>query len=142
MKRALRALVRLSPEERTATCEAALLLFALRLGLRISPAAVTRRLLSRACAPVANDKQANPEKVATVVHGVERVARRLPNGTCLPQALAGWVMLRRRSVPAVVRLGARYGPAALDAHAWLEHDGRIVLGGEGAENFVRFDARS
>lgn len=58
---------------------------------------------------------------------VERLGRRIPGARlCLPQALAGAVLLRRHGYAAEVVVGVRNEPFA--AHAWLVHDGRVVLG--------------
>lgn len=41
-------------------------------------------------------------------------------GTCLPRALAGSVMLRRRGLPATIRIGACHNSdQVLKLHAWL-----------------------
>lgn len=43
--------------------------------------------------------------------------------TCLRQALAVWLLLRRRQLPAEVRIGVIAGQAPFQAHAWVELDG-------------------
>jgi hypothetical protein len=42
---------------------------------------------------------------------------------CLEQATALCYVLRRRSIPAELRFGARKDSAGLEAHAWVEHLG-------------------
>lgn len=65
--------------------------------------------------------------VGVLTRRIERYGRRLPGARlCLPQALAGAVLLRRHGYAAEVVIGVRNGPFA--AHAWLVHDGRVVLG--------------
>jgi hypothetical protein len=50
----------------------------------------------------------------------------LPN-TCLHRSLTlGW-LLRRRGVLCKIRFGARRGPAGLEAHAWVEWNGRVQM---------------
>jgi hypothetical protein len=46
--------------------------------------------------------------------------------TCLRQSLAVWWLLRRRGVAAEVRIGVRKEGGELQAHAWVEHQGRAV----------------
>jgi len=43
--------------------------------------------------------------------------------SCLRQALAVWVLLRRRQLPAELRIGVQRGSAQFQAHAWVELDG-------------------
>jgi hypothetical protein len=56
--------------------------------------------------------------------------------TCLVRALAGRILLMRRGVPSTIRFGVRKGPSGLEAHAWLIVNGEILLGGEGAADYV------
>jgi len=61
---------------------------------------------------------------------VRRVAHIVPMATCLTRALALQIILARKGVPAELVLGV--GRSASDeflAHAWLEKDGQIVIGG-------------
>jgi hypothetical protein len=53
---------------------------------------------------------------------------------CLEQSLALYVLLRRRGVPAELRLGVT--PSPFYAHAWVEVDGAPV--NEDAETIARF----
>ena len=43
--------------------------------------------------------------------------------SCLEQSLALWCLLRRRHVPADLRIGARKQEQNFEAHAWIELDG-------------------
>lgn len=43
--------------------------------------------------------------------------------SCLRQALGVWVLLRRRQLPAEVRIGVQRGSAQFQAHAWVELGG-------------------
>jgi hypothetical protein len=79
-----------------------------------------------------------PQLAAEVARCVRRAARHSPRANCLSQAVAGWLMLRRRSFGAELKLGARRAGARLGAHAWLSVDGEAVLGGEEAESHVPF----
>ncbi len=68
---------------------------------------------------------------AAVVRAIDGVSRRLPGMTCLTQALAARAMLTRRGIPARLRIGVRPGASLsspLDAHAWIESDGRLLVG--------------
>jgi hypothetical protein len=67
--------------------------------------------------------------------------------TCLRQALVLWFLLRRRGVPAELRIGVRKQADCLEAHAWVESNGGVLdvtrgLAGTGetAEPFAVFDS--
>jgi hypothetical protein len=58
-------------------------------------------------------------------------ARPLLRASCLEQGLALTMWLAAAHIPARVVLGVRRSQSlrsGLSAHAWVEHDGRIVLG--------------
>lgn len=48
----------------------------------------------------------------------------LVRGNCLSQSLALQRVLHASGVPAQLRIGARRSCGGLEAHAWIEHDGR------------------
>lgn len=52
----------------------------------------------------------------------------LVRGTCLKQALVLSWLLERRGLSTLLRIGVSRHAGALKAHAWLEQDGRIILG--------------
>lgn len=61
---------------------------------------------------------------------VATAARRIPAATCLTQALAAQYLLRRRGLEADLRIGvARAAGEPLEAHAWVESRGQVVVGG-------------
>jgi hypothetical protein len=68
--------------------------------------------------------------VGRVAWAIPRAAARVPwRATCLVQALAAERWLESRGIPSELKLGARKAGEALDAHAWLEAGGRVVVGG-------------
>jgi len=68
------------------------------------------------------------DRVRLWVHAIESAAARLPAGTCLPQALALQWLLARQQCGSEIRIGLRR-QHQLEAHAWVEVDGVVVLGG-------------
>jgi hypothetical protein len=70
---------------------------------------------------------------AQIGWAVRATATRTPwQSTCLTQALAGAQMLKCRSLPVTLRLGAARSPKKsnkLEAHAWL-HCGDVTLTGQ------------
>jgi len=69
---------------------------------------------------------------------VRRAARNVPFGAvCLPQAMAAYQMLERRSIPSVMHFGAARGQdKPIDAHAWLDAAGVKVTGYPVANGFA------
>ena len=141
MKR-LRRFVRLSATEQWLLLKAALLLVVIRVGLWFVPFQALRRLLTRAVDIQVGPwwpKQISVERVAWAVE----VASRYTPGfrTCLTQALATQVLLARRDHPALVRIGVARGEGdKFEAHAWVESEGKVVIGGHDLERYTRLAA--
>jgi hypothetical protein len=78
------------------------------------------------------------EKAESIGWAVEASARRLPwHSTCLCQALAAAIMLRRMGIAGTLHLGVgRDMDGALSFHAWLRCSDLIVTGGEGRERYL------
>lgn len=67
---------------------------------------------------------------------IARWSRRSPwRTTCLVQAVAGFLLLRRRGIHAAIRLGVKRDAHTFAAHAWLMVGGATVLGGQEAAGF-------
>jgi hypothetical protein len=71
-----------------------------------------------------------------VAWAVEATARRVPEASCLTQALAADVMLRRAGATPQVRIGVAKDRQEFEAHAWLELDGRVLVGDHDLDRFV------
>lgn len=78
-------------------------------------------------APVAPDAAADAQRLAQLAAIAGR--RGLYANTCLRQALAVQWWLRRRGLPAQLRIGARRNGGTLDAHAWVELAGMPLAQG-------------
>ena len=131
---------RLSPERRRWALRAAWWVPLVRVGLWLLPYGRLHRLVHRGPAPSRRDAAGTAEvqRVRDVVWAVVAVSRRVPRATCLTQALAAQRLLADVGVRAELRIGvARDAGGAFEAHAWLEHEGRIVLGEvDGMERFT------
>ena len=80
------------------------------------------------------------EKAARIGWAVRAAAQRQPwDSTCLTQAVAGAVLLRRRGIHSTFYLGVAKGlasPKELSAHAWLCCGDHILTGAAGHERFT------
>ena len=72
------------------------------------------------------------ERKRQILWAVRVVSRRLlGDSPCLPQALAAKWMLGRLGTASELRIGvARGKEKQLEAHAWLESEGNILIGGK------------
>ncbi len=117
--------------------EAAILLGLVAVMLRLLPFPWMRRLLlgqDPGSAGVA------PERVVRrIVWSVRTASRYTPAATCLPQAIVTRLLLKRRGYAATLRIGvAMNGAGQLVAHAWVEREGRIIIGG--TDSYRRYAA--
>ncbi len=126
--------------ERVAWFEALVLFHAFRLGLRVVPFRWFRALFGDP-GPLDRPGERRPvgppaAAAATVRRWLKRASRHLPD-TCLAQALAGRVMLRRRGLASALSFGARdEDTAPARFHAWLVHDGHVLSGGAGLRRYT------
>jgi hypothetical protein len=68
---------------------------------------------------------------------VEAVSRLYPfNPTCLKKSLVLFWMFRRRGLPADLRIGVRKVSGELEAHAWIEQEGRVLFDEDTARDFA------
>lgn len=131
----LRALTALSGSEKLLVAEAGIGLLCSAIAVKVLPFRHTIRIigLSDGSAPtdVTHGQLAAAERVGWAVRGV---AARTPwTNTCLMQATAGAALLRRRRIPAELRLGVVKDaavPEGLTAHAWLTCGGLVLTGEE------------
>ena len=126
--RRLRRFFELSSVERRLLLKAALVLVAARLGLWLLPLRRLRGLLARAAHPSADAHVAAPSALERVVWAIEAAARSIPKSTCLVKALAAQVLLGRAGYPARLHVGVANQDKGFEAHAWLECEGKIVIG--------------
>lgn len=123
---------RLADRDRFAAARALLWLLAARLAVRLLSYATIKRLTARLTgrgAPAALS-------VDECALALRRALRVLPGSGCLPQAIAADCLLRREGHdPRIVFGVALDGAGRLDAHAWVQHQGRTVIGGEAAETY-------
>lgn len=119
---------RLNGRERRLLVPAALVLPLSVLLLKVAGYRRARRLGERllpggAGAPPADAEQ----RVAATVRMVDLATARLPlRSACLSQSLTLWFLLARQGIDSEIRFGVRPGGEPLDAHAWVERDGRAL----------------
>jgi len=55
-------------------------------------------------------------------------SRYVPRATCLVQALAGYILFSKYGYQPSIKIGVSTLNGEFEAHAWLEHGDRVVLG--------------
>jgi hypothetical protein len=122
---------RLSWRDRWLLLQAAVLLPAMRVGVRVAGVRRVHAALARRGRPdpgrAASPPWAAPHRVREAARLVDMAARHAPfSNTCLHRSLTLWWLLRRRGVACSLRIGVRRQHGQFDAHAWVEHDGAVV----------------
>jgi hypothetical protein len=122
--------------DRWLLCEAGVVLAGVRVLLWLVPFGRLLRILEwtarRSAGVVLAPLPENWEQ--RMAGAVVAAARYVPRSTCLTQALAAQWLLARSGCPTLLRIGVATGPdKVFKAHAWLEREGRVVLGGEALE---------
>lgn len=125
----IRKFLHLPAADRRFLLKVALLVSTVRTALWILPFGMVLQLLrkfSHTKAPIRGSQDA----VERIAWAVTVSSRYVPAATCLSQALVTKVLLGRFGHHASVRIGvARSDAGQLQAHAWVETDGKIVVGG-------------
>jgi hypothetical protein len=112
-----------------------ILLWTARLGLWLLPFRTLRRLLHSVTRDgLRHAGQSSPERIAWAVVAASRY---VPQATCLTQALAAQVLLGREGHTACLRIGvARNEGSQFQAHAWVETQGKVVIGESEVERYA------
>lgn len=87
---------------------------------------------------------ADPLPVESFVWAIEQASHVVPaGGHCLSRAVAARIFLVRRGRDAEIRYGVtRQASSGFIAHAWLESEGRILIGGEGVDRYTLLTPRT
>ena len=118
----------LSSSERRLLIKTWILLGVIRLGLELVPFSTLRELLFKLTFLFRGlGKDFSGEYL---VWSVAVVSPYVPKTTCLAQALTAQFLLQRAGHQARLHIGVNYGIGGrLEAHAWVESQGRILIGG-------------
>jgi hypothetical protein len=125
--------VHLAGKERLLVLEALAVVVAVRMGLWLLPFQKLRVLVTEVGQRPIRSHRSNSLPIDRIAWAVRATSQYVPQATCLTQALSGQVLLARRGHPTRLRIGvAKKSQEGLGAHAWLECEGRIVLGDHGS----------
>jgi hypothetical protein len=128
--------IRSPAADRRLAAQAAVWLIAFRVALWTMPFARVNDVAKRAGAKRSSGPAPAPGRVAWAV---ETAARSIPKATCLTQALAAQVMLERTGEHPEIHLGVATDRGAFEAHAWLELNGRPMVGDHELDRYARLE---
>jgi hypothetical protein len=132
--------VALSPAERRLLMGAAGLLATVRVALWVLPFGWVHGVV-RALGRRRQSRNGETPPVERIVWAVGAAALLVPRATCLVRALAAQALLARRGYASQLRLGASGGPGRrFEAHAWIERNGQVLVGGPVDPRYVAFPA--
>jgi hypothetical protein len=120
--------LRLPLADKSLVIRSLVLLYGVRVALWIAPIRVLRKALGKRKRHVRT--AVDPTTIGKVAWAVRASSRYVPSATCLTQAFATLLLLDRLGQSADLRIGvARGEEGEFKAHAWVEADGSVVIGG-------------
>ena len=135
----LRSFLALSNRERLLVAEAAVLLVGVGAAVRVVAYTRVRSALEAVPASFLGSGTLR-ERIGWAVDAADGA---IPGDrSCLVRALVAEAMLERRGYETALRFGVDGAGADVEAHAWLESGGEIVVGGENREAYTRLEASS
>lgn len=122
--------LRIRRSDRTLLIRTIVLIGIVRVGLWLLPFRVIGRFAAWLATKSTPSQDRESGSVPRVIWAVQNASRCIPAATCLTQALVTKILLQRYGYPAVVRIGVTRGATGkFLAHAWVETNGNVVLGG-------------
>jgi hypothetical protein len=118
--------------------QAAPVVVGVRVALWVLPSRFILRVVRRLAVQASNSAAPPSVAIGMVIWAVEAVSRRVPRATCLTQALAAQLLLRAHGYDSTLCLGvAGGGSDDFMAHAWVERQGRVLIGGSKSRLLTR-----
>jgi hypothetical protein len=126
----LRKLLGLKGADRHLLLRTFLLLGSIRLGLWLLSFKTLQQLLARVSQPSISTAKPEPILIGKIIWTVDLISRYMPGQVkCLARALTTQVLMKQSGYTCELRIGVAKGESGkLEAHAWIEHQGIIVIG--------------
>lgn len=132
----LRKFLALPASERWLVIQALGMVAIVRVALWVAPFQTVRRMMTRLSRGHRRGVNASDRSRDRITWSVRAVSRFVPHATCLTQSLAAQTMLQRAGYPADLRIGVALEDKNLHAHAWVESQGVILIGGANLDQFT------
>jgi Transglutaminase-like superfamily len=110
-------------------------------GVRIALWSLSFSNLRRLVAFLTRDivQQNGHTSVAQLARAVCFASRYVPQATCLTQAVALHILLKREGFQSRIRIGAAKSSGEVEFHAWVVHEDRVLIGDVGLEFMPMLD---
>ena len=120
----------LPARDRVLVAEAVVAVAAVRLALAVVRFQKLLMLMEKASVRFRARQLEQRPPASRIVWAIDATTRRLPQcNSCLPRALAARFLLARWGYPAELSIGvAKNNDGELEAHAWVETLGKVVIG--------------
>jgi Transglutaminase-like superfamily len=105
-----------------------------RLALWIVPFSILRRIV--AFLTKIRSQSSNRYSTEQLSWAVRAVSQYVPRATCLTQALALHILLRRYGWQSRIRIGVSKEVGYFESHAWVESQNRVVIGDCGLSRYI------
>jgi hypothetical protein len=130
--------LRLPASDRRLVVRAAAWLALVRVALWTRPFARVQSLVGVATREPSRAPAPAPGRLAWAV---ETAAQVVPRASCLTQALAAQIMLERSGAHPEIKIGVATDREGFEAHAWLELDGRPLVGARELDRYAELGVR-
>ena len=129
-RKRIRKLLLLSWSDRWLLAQSMFWLIFIKLGLYVFRFQTLCEMLTKAAKKSFIKGDPDQGRLDSVVWAIGKSSRLLPGEVnCLPKALAAQVMLSQRGYDVEVVIGARRNDRRqLNAHAWIEYQGKVIIG--------------
>jgi hypothetical protein len=131
--------LRLGRAERRLRVAAWATLLWIKIALTLLPFKIVYGWVSRLAGESSKPAARGGASPVDVSRALQSVCGYVPGGrNCLARALAGKLLITRRGYAVTLRVGVARLGERIQAHAWLEHDGRVLIGQDDAVQFTPF----
>ncbi len=125
----IRKFISLSTADQSLLLKSAFVLKTITLGLRVLSFQTMRRFLIGTRQKAGRAHYSNRPSANRIAWAVRVASRYVPAAMCLAQALAVRMLLEQQGYPSQLHIGvAKNERGRLEAHAWVESQGRIMVG--------------
>lgn len=123
--------ISLSSQSRTLLIQAFLWLSLIHVGLRVIPLRHLHSVVKWAIANATHQKPSDEIQIENIIWAIETATSYVPgHPKCLARALSTKILMHQYGYPCNLQVGvAKDRNAGLSAHAWIEHDGQVLIGG-------------
>ena len=133
----IRTLISTPANEKLILAVSLVTVVAIRLCLTLVPFRLLRRGLFPLFSAVDVTTDVDWGRIYSIARSVRAASRVVPAASCLTQAVSGAILMRLSGQAVDIKIGVgRDESQKLIAHAWLEKNGKVILGRSSEKRFV------